>query len=229
MARALRPSSRDVGRLHDRAVAALHVEEDSRGARGELLPEDAGHDERPALDRPRHVAERVELSVRGSQLVALPRDHDADAPHLSGELVRGQRGPESRNGLQLVPGSAGVPQAPPHDHRDRGAAGRHERRQRDGDLVSHAPGGVLVHGGPPKAIPAQELSGVEESVGERDRLLVIHPPERDRHEEGRGLVVRDGSLGDAVNPPIDRASWERLSVALQANDVLHGRWVRSWA
>ena len=92
----LREHPRVVERLHERAVADLHVEDDRVGARRELLRHDRRRDQRHDVDGRRDVAQRVELLVGGHEVRGLPDDRDADVAQLRDELVGGQLDAEAR-------------------------------------------------------------------------------------------------------------------------------------
>ena len=96
----------------------------------------------------------------------------ADVAQLGDELVVGQRGPPAGDRLQLVQRAAGVAEPPAGQLRYGRAAGRHQRGQRQRDLVADAAGGVLVDrraahrrqvqplaGGDHRGGPAGDLAG----------------------------------------------------------------------
>ena len=94
--------ARVVERLHERAVADLHVEHDRIGPRRDLLRHDRRGDERDDVDRGGDVAERVELLVGRHEVAGLPDDRETDVAHLRDELVDRELDPEARDRLELV-------------------------------------------------------------------------------------------------------------------------------
>ena len=68
-------------------------------------------------------------------------------------------GPPAGDRLELVQRAAGVPEPAPGQLRHRDAAGRHQRGERQGDLVAHPAGGVLVGGRPGQRGEVHPLAG----------------------------------------------------------------------
>ena len=142
--------------LHERAGADLDVEHQRAGALGDLLAHDRGRDQRDRLDGAGDVAQRVELLVRrapgpspAAQITAPTSSSWASISSLDSV------GPPAGDRLELVEGAAGVAEAAAGQLRHGDPAGRDQRRQRQGDLVADAAGGVLVGG---RAATATEKS-----------------------------------------------------------------------
>ena len=95
-------------RLHERAVADLHVQDDRVGARRELLRHDRRGDQRDDVHSRGHVSERVELLVGRHEIAGLADDREPDLAHLLHELVDRQLDPEARDRLELVERAARV-------------------------------------------------------------------------------------------------------------------------
>ena len=209
-----------LGRPHERAGAALHVEDERRGALGELLGEDARGDERDGGDGARDVAQRVELAVGGGEAVGLADDRAADGRDDLAEARLGQAGVVAGDRLELVERAAGDAEAAAGDHRDGDAARGDERREGDRDLVADAAGGVLVGGGAAEAVPRERVAGAHHRVGEGERLGGRHPAEVDRHRERGHLVVREAAVGEPGDPLADVGLGERGAVALALDDPL---------
>ena len=173
------------------------------GALGDLLAHDRGGDERDRLDGAGHVAQGVELAVGGRQ--ARTRRRRSTAPTSSSWAsisVVGEAGTPAGDRLELVEGAAGVPEPAARQLRHGDAAGRHERREREGDLVADAAGGVLVGG---RAGRATEKS-IRSPRGDHRRrpagdLAAGHPVEQDRHGQRRHLLVGDDAAGVGVDRP----------------------------
>ena len=92
------------------------------------------------------VTSRSAYSLRSAGARPSPAAHTTAPTSRScaQELGVGQRGAPARNRLQLVERAAGVAEPAAGQLRHRGAAGRHQRRQRQRDLVADAARGVLV-------------------------------------------------------------------------------------
>src|SRR5205823_3863164 len=80
----------------------LHIEDERARATGDLLRHDARGDERDLVDRRRHVAQRIELSIGRHELGGLSRDRDANLPYLLDDLVDRELDAEAGNGFELV-------------------------------------------------------------------------------------------------------------------------------
>ena len=81
---------RVLARLHERAVAGLHVEHEPADALGDLLAHDRRGDQRNALDGAGHVAQRVELAVGRRDLRRLADQRAADRRDRPPQLVERQ-------------------------------------------------------------------------------------------------------------------------------------------
>src|SRR6185295_19810634 len=92
----------------------------------------------------RHVAQRVQLLVRGSEGRRLADDAGADVPEHRLEFVDAQVYAASRNRLQLVEGPAGVAEAAARHFRHDDAAGGRERGEHDRNLVADTAGAMLA-------------------------------------------------------------------------------------
>ena len=135
-------------RLHEGAVADLHVEDDRVGAAGDLLRHDARRDQRHDVDRRGHVAQRVELLVGGDEVGGLADDREPDLAHLLDEGVDRELDVEARDRLELVERAARVPEAAAAHLPDRHAARGDDRPDRDRGLVADAARRVLVDHAP---------------------------------------------------------------------------------
>ena len=130
--------------LHKGAAAGLDVQKDSIGACGDLFAHNAGSNQRNAVDRSRHIAQRIELFIRGCQVAGLPNYAD---PHPADNVKKGlpiQCGSESGDGFQFIHRPAGVPQPAAahlgHAHAQRSDNRRHDQR----GLIPHAAGAVFI-------------------------------------------------------------------------------------
>ena len=172
---------------------------------GELLGEDGADDQRDRLDRARRVADGVQTAVGGREPARLADDRAADAGHrraqpagVRSDVIAGDR-------LELVQRAARVAQAPPGDHRHRGPAGGHDRRQQQAHLVADAAGRVLVQhravdAGP---VPLQDVARARHRAGQRHALVRRHAPQEDRHRQRAHLGVAHRAVGDARHQLLD--------------------------
>jgi hypothetical protein len=113
-----------------------------------------------------------------------------------------------------------VAEAASRDHRHRDAARGDRRRERQADLVADAPGRVFVDLRARHAGEVEDVAGVEHGVGPGRELGVVEPAKEDRHQHGRGLVVRDDARGDARDEAAQRLGVERFAVALATDELL---------
>ena len=93
-------------RLHEGAVADLHVEDDRVRAAGDLLRHDARRDQGHDVDGPGDVAQAVELLVGRDEVGGLADDRQPDLAHLLDELVdrrARRRNPGIDSSLSSVP------------------------------------------------------------------------------------------------------------------------------
>ena len=197
---------------HERAAADLDVEDERAGSLGDLLGHDRAGDERDGLDRPGDVAQRVEPAVGGGQAGAGRADHAAGAGQHGERLVRGQRGTEPGDRLELVQGAAGVAEAAAGQLRHRGTARRDERREDQADLVAHSPGRVLVHGGPADGGQVQPVPRGDHGRGPGPQLGAVKTTEVDRHQQRGHLLVGDLVPGVRLEQPPDVVVGEPLPV-----------------
>ena len=110
--------------LHERAVAALHVEHQAADALGDLLAHDRRGDERDALDRAGDVAQRVELLSAGAISDVWPIMRAADRRRARARNSSSDRPiAEAGDRLELVERAAGVAEPAARHH-------RHDRRRR---------------------------------------------------------------------------------------------------
>ena len=91
-----RQRARVVDRLHEGAAAALHVEDQRVAALGDLLAHHRRRDQRDALDRRGHVAQRVQRLVRGRDVPGLADQAAADVARA----WRGTRRSTARCGIR---------------------------------------------------------------------------------------------------------------------------------
>ena len=208
--------------LQERPAADLDVEHQRFGAFGQLLAHHRAGDQRQRLRRRGDVAQRIDLAVGGGQLAG-GEDRRSDVGKLLSDLTIGQFSGESRDRLQLVERAPGVAQTPAGRLRNRRTAGGDHRDQRNGDLVAHPAGGVLVHRRQRLAIAAQIAEVQVHTRGDHRRgppgyLGAVHPPQEDRHQQRRHLLVGHPAVGVAVDHPVDRGVGQPAAVALGPDD-----------
>jgi hypothetical protein len=208
-------------RLHEGARADLDVEHQCAGALGDLLGHDRRRDQRDRLDRAGHVAQGVELLVCGREPVTCRADHCPDGLELGEHLLVGEQRPPPGDRLELVERAAGVAQAPPRQLGYGDPARRDERRERQRDLVTDTPGGVLVGRGARQSRKIHPLPGRDHRAGPAADLAAVHPVEQDRHRQGRHLLVGHLAARVGVDHPVDLAVAELTSITL-GDDHLDG-------
>ena len=160
-------------------------------ALGDLLRHDARRDQRDRLDGAGGVAERVEPLVGGGQVAAGRADRRAHVGQLRPQRRRVEVRPPAGDRLQLVERAAGVAEAAAGELRHRDAERRDERRERQGDLVADAAGGVLVDRRPAEPLERHPLPGVDHREGEVADLPPVHAVQQHRHRPGGHLLVGD--------------------------------------
>ena len=177
-------------RLHEGAVARLHVEDEGVDALRHLLAHDGGGDEGPALHGGGHVAQRVELAVGGGDLRGL-----ADEAHAGCGAAR--RGTRRGRGPRGSRGSTPACRACRRCGRGRGPRSSARRRRRPRPAAP-APGSSCRPRRPSSACPPWGRAGRRGRAPRRCassasvRATVSaggHAPEEDGHGQGRGLVV----------------------------------------
>ncbi len=203
-------------RLHECAVADLHVEHDRVRAGGDLLRHDAGRDQRHAVDGRGHVAQPIQLLVRGHEVRGLPDDCDPDVAYLRDELFSGQLDAKARYRLELVERAAGVTEPAAAHLPERDAARGDDRADGERCLVPHAARRVLVDDAPAERLADVDLlPAAHHRVRERERLAARHPAEVDGHAERGELVVGDVAEDELV----DLALGELAAVALALDEL----------
>ena len=180
-------------RLHERAVAGLHVEHEGVDALRHLLAHDRGGDERPALHGGGHVAQRVELAVGGRDLRRLADE----APGRSSRSTA--RNSCEREAAPGSPGSTPACRACRRCGRGRGrrSSARRRRRPRPAGartrlvLSPTPPVECLSTLGPGQVGEVEHLARAHHRLGEGHRLLRRSCPGRRPPWPGR----RPGSRG----------------------------------
>ena len=168
---------RILDRLHERAVAHLHVEHDRLRTGGQLLRHDRGGDQRDLVDRRRDVAQAVEQLVGRNQVAGLPDDRQPDLAHLRDELVDCQLRAITGDRLELVERAARVAEAAPAHLPERHPARRHDRADRERRLVADSSGRMLVDDLPPErrarsiVSPLRIIASVSANVSRRREPL----------------------------------------------------------
>ncbi len=218
-------SGRVLDALHERAAADLHVEHQRVDAFGELLREDAGHDQRDGLHRRGHVAQRVDALVGGGDARGLT---DETGAHLGDDLVETsdvEIHTEAGDRLEFVERAARVTEAAPRHHGDGHARGRDERRETERHLVAHAPGRVFVDLDPGYIGEIEHVARAQHGLREAHRLRVGHAPKEDGHEQRAHLVVGELSPAEGRDQAVNLRVAEGVSVPLAGDELdqsLHG-------
>ena len=187
--------------------ADLDVEHQRAGALGDLLAHDratrsAGS---PRRCRSRRAARRA--SCRPAPARRRPRRSTAPTSsswRIISSLDSDARQPGIDSSLSRVPPVWPSPRPGQLGHGD--PAGRHQRRERQRDLVAHPAGRVLVGGRPRqrRRSPSARRDAII-AVGPAGDLAAVHPVEQDRHRQRRHLLVGDLAPGVGVDDPVDLA------------------------
>jgi hypothetical protein len=111
-----------------------------------------------------------------------------------------------------------VAEAAARDHRHRAAAGGHDRREHQRDLVADAAGRVLVDDRPVE-VPLEHRARLRHRGGQRHALVGVHPAQEQRHRERADLRVRQRPVGDPGDEEAQLLGRERVAVALAADDL----------
>jgi len=175
---------------------------------GNLFTQNAGRLERNGRDGGRHVPERVQSAVGGTEFLRGLGNHGAHRLDNVLKLRYRQLALKSRNAFQLVNGAARVSQAAARHHGDAHRAQRGDCGcQEEGNLVANATGGVLVHEGFSSAssatgnriivtlvvvcvvLPLQPHSGIYRARRQCGRFLRRQAVQANGHEPGRHVVV----------------------------------------
>ena len=208
-------------RFHERAAAGFDVEQDAVAARRDLLAHDRRGDQRDALDRAGHVAQRVELFVGRAEVAGLPDDGAAHAVHDGEEFLPPDRGAHAGNALHLVDGAARVPEPAAAHLRDLHAARRRDRHDHEARLVADAARRVFVDRHAVHAGEVDRVAGVRHRARQPRRLARRHALKADRHHQRRKLVVRDAAVRAAAHDRVDFRVAQRAAVPLFADDIHH--------
>ena len=215
-------------RLHERPGPHLDVEHQPTGALRDLLAHDRARDQRDRLDGAGHVAQRVELAVGRGERGRRGADDRPDVGELGDDLGQRQRRAPAGDRLQLVQRAAGVSEPAAGQLGHRRSAGRHERRQRQRDLVTDAAGGVLVDERSPHRGEGEHVTGVDHGLGPAGRLGRLHAVEQDGHRQRRHLLVGHVAARVGVEHPVDLGVGQAPAVPLGRDHVhrahrCHGR------
>ena len=190
--------------LHERAAAGLDVEHQRVDALGDLLAHDRRADERDALDRAGHVAQRVQLLVGRRDLRRLADHRAADvarAPPSSRRATGSTRKPGIASSLSSVPP---VCPRPRPDIIGTGTPHAAASGARISDVLSPTPPVLCLSTFTPGNVAQVDADArVHHRVGEPRGFLRRHAAQQDRHQQRRRLVVGQRAGGDAVDEEAD--------------------------
>ena len=206
--------------LHERAVAHLHVEHQRIHALRQLLRHDRRRDQRNRFHRARDIAQRVQLPVRGRELVGLADEGEPDARQAASRnssTVRFVRKPGIDSSLSSVPPV--WPSARP-------------------DIIGTTTPAAAASGATMKLVlsptpPVECLSTFTPGIADRSTVspersmhsvkaadfAVGHPREEHGHQERRHLVIRNVAAGVAFHQKLDLFGSELFAVALALDQV----------
>ena len=130
-------------------------------------------------------AQGVQLFVGRRDLCRLADHRRPDRPEHGRELGDRQVDAKAGNRLELVERAARVAQTAAGHHWYDHAAGRRQRGEYEGRLVTNAAGRMFVHLGAGHVGQVEDGPGVGHGGGKRGRFRVRHAAQIDRHEQGR--------------------------------------------
>ena len=208
-------------RVHQRAAAGLHIQHNCARAARQLLGYDARGDQRDAVHRAGHVAQRVKRLIRRAEVVRLADDRAADFLHLPHKARLRLLHRAAGDALQLIQRAARVPEAAAGNLRDLRAAGRRQRHEHQRRRIAHAAGGMFIHANAVDGGQINHAAGMHHFHRQAGRLLRVHAPPANRHQQRRKLVIRDGSRRRALREKANFLRAERFSRFLFENDIHH--------
>src|SRR5665213_594441 len=126
--------------LDEGAASDFHVQYQSVRSLGDLLGHDRRRNERNRCHGRGHVAQRIELPIDRGQSLTRGTDDRAHRIELLADLVIRQEGAPPGDRLEFVKRPSRVSETATGKLRNGGAARRHEWREDQGDLVTHAAG-----------------------------------------------------------------------------------------
>ena len=204
---------------HERAGAGLDVEHERVEARGELLGQDRGDDQRDRLDRAGGVADRVQAAVGGREVGGLADDRAAGLGARRGGSPRSPASTRSRGSRRACRASRrcgrgrGRRSSAPRRRRRRGSGRGSARpcRRRRRSSACRAPAGRGPSAGrcPSRASPWSA----------RSRSSPSRPAQEERHRERADLGVGEPAVGDPGDQEGDLLGAQRRAVALAADDL----------
>jgi hypothetical protein len=113
-----------------------------------------------------------------------------------------------------------VSEAAPGHFGDLPAEGGYERRDDQRRLVADAAGAVLVRGEAAEHGQVDAVAGARHGGRQRRHLAIVHVVEKNGHQEGRYLVIRDLSAREAFHYEGDFFFAERPAVSFFLYDVV---------
>jgi hypothetical protein len=209
--------------LHECGSAELHVHDEGVQPFGELLREDRRGNEGNARDRARHVAQSIELLVSRHHRLILTGDGNADGLHLLDNAFRMELRGEAGDGLQFVERSSSDPETAAGNHRHAETQAGEQRRERQGDLVADAAGGVFVHDGTRIGGELEHVAGIAHGQRQRARFSVGHATKENGHEHGGHLVIGDATGAVIANERLDGLGRKLKPVTFRFNGAQEGR------
>ena len=201
------------------SASDLHIKNDGFRARRELFRHNGRCDQRQRVHRVGHIAQRIELLVRGRQIARLPHHGDADALDLCKELLRRERRPKAGDRFELIHRAAGVSETAPGHFCHLAAERRRDGRDDKRCLITYAAGGVLVCGQLTETAEVDRVAGAHHRVGKDRRFFVRHTAEEHRHSESGHLIVRHLARRIAADEETDLLLRQRQSFPLFVDQI----------
>ncbi len=206
-------------RLHESAVSALDVQQNSVGSGSQLLAHDAGCDQAQVIYRSGHIPQCVDLLVSRCNMTCLTDDRNALLIDLVDKILLFHRRLEAGDRTQLIDGPAGKAQTPSAHLGDRYAACCRSRSCDEGRLVAYTSGAVLVHFDAADPRKIHRIARLFHIFGQKDSLFLVHALKIYGHEKGRHLIIGDITRRIAVHHVADLFRIQRKPVPFFRNDV----------
>ena len=178
-----------VNSFHKSTGAGGDVQQDGVRTRGQLFGHDAGRNQRDAADGSGNVPQSVHLFIRHSDTLALADDRQTDLVHLCKKLLLREGSFCAGHAFHFINGAAGVAETPAAHFGDLHPAGRHDGRNDQRGLITHAAGGVLVHLDARNGRKVYHHTAVRHHIGQLSGLLIGHAAQIHRHHPCGHLVV----------------------------------------
>ena len=209
-------------RLHEGAIACLHIHHQSVEPRRQLLGKNGGGDQWDGFNCGRHIADGVEPRIRRSQIAGLPNDRAARRLQHKREKRFIRRRIISWNGFELVERAARVPQSASRNHRHAAAARRHHGRQHEAHIIADTARRMLVEHWTAKRVraPVHHPARMRHGLRQRCAFAARHAAKKHSHCKSSGLLACYRAARQPGDKKSDGLPAQHASVAFGADDLL---------